>query len=86
MNATLVIKNIDNLITLEGENKARTGKEQGEITIIKNGIIVIAPMKSKLLRVLTLLFFQNLTSSTIKEIATKAMRAVWTSLVCQADW
>nr|WP_300002570.1 imidazolonepropionase [Tissierella sp.] len=41
MKATLIIKNIDNLITLKGENRARSGKEQGEISIIENGIIAM---------------------------------------------
>ena len=41
MKATLVIKNIDNLITLKGENKARSGKEQGEISLIENGVIAV---------------------------------------------
>lgn len=41
MKATLVIKNIDNLITLKGEDKARSGKEQGEISLIENGIIAV---------------------------------------------
>lgn len=40
MKATLVIHNIDNLITLSGEDRARFGKEQGEISLIKNGILV----------------------------------------------
>ncbi|MGO1470413.1 MAG: imidazolonepropionase [Tissierella sp.] len=41
MKATLVIKNIDNLITLKGENRARKGKEQGEIGLIKNGVVAV---------------------------------------------
>lgn len=41
MKATLIIKNIDNLITLNGENKPRKGKEQGEIGIVNDGIVVI---------------------------------------------
>ncbi len=41
MKATLVIKNIDNLITLKGENKARKGKGQGQIGLIKNGILAV---------------------------------------------
>lgn len=41
MKASLVIKNIDNLITLKGENKARIGKEQAEVGLIKNGIIAV---------------------------------------------
>ena len=41
MKATLVIKNIDNLITLVGENKARTLDDMKDIGIINNGIIVI---------------------------------------------
>lgn len=41
MKATLVIENIDNLITLKGENKARSGREQEEIGLIKNGIIAV---------------------------------------------
>lgn len=39
MKATLVIENIDNLVTLKGENKARAGKAQGEIGLIKNGVL-----------------------------------------------
>lgn len=41
MKATMVIKNIDNLITLKGENRARRGKEQSEIGLINNGVIAI---------------------------------------------
>lgn len=41
MKATLVIKNISNLITLKGDNKARSGKEQGEISLVRNGIIAV---------------------------------------------
>ena len=41
MKATLVIKNIDNLITLQGENKARSGKEAREVGLIENGIVAI---------------------------------------------
>lgn len=41
MKATLVIKNIDNLITLKGENRPRSGKEQGEVGLINNGIVAI---------------------------------------------
>ncbi len=41
MKATLVIKNIDNLITMMGENRPRKGKEQGEIGLISNGVVAI---------------------------------------------
>lgn len=41
MKATMVIKNIDNLITMKGENRARRGPEQSEIGLINNGIIAI---------------------------------------------
>lgn len=41
MKATLIIKNIDNLITLQGRNKPRVGKEQKEVGLIKNGIIAV---------------------------------------------
>lgn len=41
MKATLIVENIDNLITLKGENKARSGKEQEEIGLIKNGVIAV---------------------------------------------
>ncbi|NLY85479.1 MAG: imidazolonepropionase [Tissierellia bacterium] len=41
MKATLVIKNIDNLITLKGENKARTKEKLRDIGIINNGIIAL---------------------------------------------
>lgn len=41
MKATLVIKNIDNLITLKGDNKARSGKDQGKISLIENGVIAV---------------------------------------------
>ena len=41
MKATLVIENIENLITIKGENKARAGSQQSEIGLIKNGIIAV---------------------------------------------
>ncbi len=41
MKATLVIENIDNLITLKGENRARSGKEQAETGLIKNGVVAV---------------------------------------------
>lgn len=41
MKATMVIKNIDNLITMKGENRARRGPEQSEIGLIHNGVIAI---------------------------------------------
>lgn len=41
MKATLVIKNIDNLITLKGENKPRVRESLKDIGIIKNGIIAL---------------------------------------------
>lgn len=41
MKATLIIENIDNLITLKGENRARSGKEQAETGLIKNGVVAV---------------------------------------------
>ncbi|MDR7870663.1 MAG: imidazolonepropionase [Tissierellaceae bacterium] len=41
MKATLVIKNIDNLITLKGENRARAGKEASNIGLIHKGVVAI---------------------------------------------
>ncbi|SHF05745.1 imidazolonepropionase [Tissierella praeacuta DSM 18095] len=41
MKATLVIKNIDNLITLKGENKPRVKNSLKDIGIIKNGVIAL---------------------------------------------
>ncbi|MDU5080843.1 imidazolonepropionase [uncultured Tissierella sp.] len=41
MKATLVIKNVDNLITLKGENKPRVKESLKDIGIIKNGIIAL---------------------------------------------
>lgn len=41
MKATLVIKNIKNLITIKGENKARVGQYQREIGLIENGIVAV---------------------------------------------
>lgn len=41
MKATLIIKNIDNLITLKGENKPRTKESLKDIGIIENGIVVL---------------------------------------------
>ncbi|MBC8589529.1 imidazolonepropionase [Wansuia hejianensis] len=41
MKATLVIKNIGTLITLQGENKARTGKSLEDIGLVENGIIAV---------------------------------------------
>lgn len=41
MKADLIIKNIDNLITLRGPNRARVKKEMREIGLIKNGVIAI---------------------------------------------
>lgn len=41
MKATLVIKNIENLITLRGENKPRAGEYLRDIGIIKNGIVAL---------------------------------------------
>ncbi len=41
MKATLVINNIDNLITLRGENKARTLEDMKDVGSIKNGIIAL---------------------------------------------
>lgn len=45
MKATLVIENIQNLITMQGENKARSGKAQKEIGLIENGVIAVAKDK-----------------------------------------
>lgn len=45
MKATLVIKNIDNLITLRGENKVRTLDDMKDIGIINNGIIALSGEK-----------------------------------------
>ena len=42
MKATLVIKNIDNLITLKGKDEARSGKDQGEIGLMENGVLAVA--------------------------------------------
>lgn len=41
MKADLIIKNIDNLITLKGPNRARIKEEMEEINLIENGIVVI---------------------------------------------
>ncbi len=41
MKTTLVIKNIDNLITLKGENRPRVKEELKDIGIIENGIIAL---------------------------------------------
>lgn len=41
MKATLVIKNIDNLITLQGEDRARRGEELKDIGLIEGGIIAV---------------------------------------------
>lgn len=41
MKATLVIKNIDNLITLKGDNKPRVKESLKDIGIIKNGILAL---------------------------------------------
>ena len=41
MKASLVIKNIDNLITLSGENRARAGKETNDIGLIQNGVLAV---------------------------------------------
>lgn len=41
MKATMVIENIQNLITIQGENKPRAGKSQKEIGLIENGIIAV---------------------------------------------
>lgn len=42
MKATLVIKNIEKLITLRGDNKARTKEELRDIGVISNGIIALS--------------------------------------------
>ena len=41
MKATLVIENIQNLITIQGENKPRAGAAQKEIGLITNGVIAV---------------------------------------------
>lgn len=41
MRADLVIKNIDNLITLKGPNRARIKEEMREVGLINNGIVAI---------------------------------------------
>ncbi|WP_202708312.1 imidazolonepropionase [Sporosalibacterium faouarense] len=41
MIADIVVKNISQLITLEGENRPRVGKEMMEIGLIENGILAI---------------------------------------------
>ncbi len=41
MKATLVIKNIDNLITLKGENRPRVKNELMDIGLIENGLIAL---------------------------------------------
>lgn len=41
MKATLVIENIQNLITLKGENKPRIGEKQKEIGLIENGVVAV---------------------------------------------
>lgn len=41
MKATLVIKNIDNLITLQGENRARRGAELEDIGLIQGGVLAV---------------------------------------------
>lgn len=42
MKVTLVIKNIEKLITLRGDNKARTKEELRDIGVISNGIIALS--------------------------------------------
>ena len=42
MKADLVIKNIDNLISLKGPNRPRIREEMRKVSIINNGIVVIA--------------------------------------------
>lgn len=41
MKATLVIKNIDNLITLKGENRPRAGEDLKDIGLIENGVLAV---------------------------------------------
>ena len=41
MRADLIIKNIDNLITLKGPNRPRIKKEMKEVNIINNGVVAI---------------------------------------------
>lgn len=45
MKATLLIKDIDNLITINGENKARAGKAMNDIGLINDGIVAIKDEK-----------------------------------------
>ena len=45
MKADLVIKNIDNLITLKGPNRPRVKEKMQEIGLIKNGIVAIVEDK-----------------------------------------
>ena len=42
MKASILIENIDNLITLQGKNRPRTGKEIYDIGLIHNGVVAIA--------------------------------------------
>ncbi len=41
MIADLIIKNIDNLITLQGPNRPRIKEEMRDVGLIKNGIVAI---------------------------------------------
>ena len=41
MKASLIVKNIDNLITLKGENKPRIKESLKDVGIINNGIIAL---------------------------------------------
>lgn len=41
MKADIIIKNIDNLITLKGPNRARVKEEMKEVSVINNGIVAI---------------------------------------------
>lgn len=41
MKADIIINNIDNLVTLKGENRARVGKEMSDIGLIHGGVVAI---------------------------------------------
>lgn len=41
MKATLIIKDIDNLITLKGENRPRSGEDLKDIGLIKGGVLAV---------------------------------------------
>ncbi|WP_425446546.1 imidazolonepropionase [Dethiothermospora halolimnae] len=45
MKADIVVENISSLVTLEGDNKPRTGNEMGNVGLIEDGIIAISDDK-----------------------------------------